>query len=64
MENHAAGGPRNGDRRRVTGGVHAGKSGTVEDLHLSKTGHLTVTIRQEDGIRFKTLAKNLAAPDA
>ncbi len=49
---------RNGDRCRVTAGTHAGKSGVVEDLKLSKTGHATITVRQADGVRFKTLARN------
>ena len=45
---------------RVTGGVHIGKSGTVRDIHTSKSGHVTVTVVQADGERFKTLAKNVA----
>lgn len=48
-----------GDRCRVVAGTHAGKSGTVEDKKLSKTGHLTITVRQEDDVRFKTLARNV-----
>jgi ribosomal protein S4E len=48
----------NGDFCKVVGGTHAGKSGTVEDLNLSKTGHITITVRQKDGVRFKTLGKN------
>jgi ribosomal protein S4E len=51
---------RNGDRCEVVAGTHAGKSGTVEDLKTSKTGHATITVRQADGVRFKTLAKNVA----
>ncbi len=50
---------RNGDHCRVTAGTHAGKSGVVEDLKLSKTGHATITVRQADGLRFKTLARNV-----
>jgi len=44
---------------RVTAGTHAGKSGIVRDLNTSKTGHLTITVVQENGVRFKTLAKNV-----
>lgn len=51
--------PCNGDRCRVAAGTHKGKSGTVEDLNTSKTGALTLTVRQEDGTRFKTLARNV-----
>jgi ribosomal protein S4E len=47
-----------GDYCRVVGGAHAGKSGVVEGSKLSKTGHVTITVRQEDGVRFKTLARN------
>ncbi len=44
---------------RVTGGVHQGKSGTVRDINTSKTGHVTITVVQANGERFKTLAKNV-----
>lgn len=50
---------QNGDVCTVTGGVHAGKSGVVEDRNVSKTGHVTITVRQADGGRFKTLARNV-----
>jgi ribosomal protein S4E len=50
---------QNGDYCQVVGGTHAGKSGTVQDLKSSKTGHMTITVEQEDGVRFKTLAKNV-----
>lgn len=43
----------------VVGGTHAGKRGTVTDIHTSKTGHVTITVVQADGVRFKTLAKNV-----
>lgn len=49
----------NGTRCVVTAGTHKGKSGTVEDLHTSATGAVTITVRQADGDRFKTLAKNV-----
>lgn len=49
----------NGDRCVVTGGSHKGKSGTVGDRNVSKTGAVTITVQQDDGERFKTLAKNV-----
>ncbi len=65
MTNDASAGQvRNGDQCRVTGGAHAGKSGVVEDLQVSKTGHPTITVRQADGTRFKTLARNVVAMSA
>jgi ribosomal protein S4E len=48
-----------GAKCKVIGGVHAGKSGTVRDINTSKTGHVTVTVVQANGERFKTLAKNV-----
>jgi ribosomal protein S4E len=48
-----------GDLCLVTGGTHAGKSGAVRDIKISKTGHVTITVVQKDGERFKTLAKNV-----
>lgn len=50
---------KDGDHCKVIAGTHAGKSGTVQDLNTSKTGHLTLTVLQENGVRFKTLAKNV-----
>ena len=43
----------------VERGAHAGKSGRVEDRKVSKTGHVTITVRQDSGDRFKTLARNV-----
>jgi ribosomal protein S4E len=48
---------------RVIGGSHAGKSGTVADIRTSKTAHVTLTVRQANGERFKTLARNVAVQD-
>jgi len=48
-----------GDYCVVVAGTHAGKSGVVEDKKSSKTGHLTITVRQDNGIRLKTLARNV-----
>lgn len=58
MPDIANGDVANGDQCAVIRGTHAGKSGTVEDWKLSKTGHATITVRQTDGERFKTLARN------
>jgi ribosomal protein S4E len=52
---------RDGDLCSVIGGTHKGKSGTVRDLNLSKTGQLTITVVQTNGERFKTLAKNVTS---
>ncbi len=51
--------PKDGDYCMVTGGTHKGKSGVARDLNISKTGHLTITIVQDNGERFKTLGKNV-----
>jgi ribosomal protein L24 len=50
---------RDGDRCDVIAGTHAGKCGVVADRNVSKTGHVTITVRQDSGICFKTLAKNV-----
>lgn len=50
---------KDGDKCKVIGGTHKGKSGKVTDINLSKTGHLTVTVIQESGVRFKTLGRNI-----
>lgn len=51
--------PKDGDHCLVIGGTHEGKSGTVRDVNTSKMGHVTITVVQADGERFKTLAKNV-----
>lgn len=50
---------KDGSRCKVIGGVHAGKSGIVRDIKTGKTGHVSITVVQADGERFKTLAKNV-----
>lgn len=50
---------KDGDECKVVGGTHAGKSGTVRDINTSKTGHITITVVQKNGVRFKTLGKNV-----
>jgi ribosomal protein S4E len=52
-------GVKNGDHCEVIAGTHKGKSGTVEDWKLSKTGHATITVRMADGDRVKTLTRNV-----
>jgi ribosomal protein S4E len=52
-------GLRDGARCQVVGGTHAGKSGIVRDINTSKTGHVTITVVQSNGDRFKTLARNV-----
>ncbi len=51
--------PKDGDFCEVIAGTHKGKSGIVRDINKSKTGHVTITVVQESGVRFKTLAKNV-----
>ena len=52
---------RDGATCDVIAGTHAGKSGTVRDIKTSKTGHVTITVVQASGVRFKTLARNVVA---
>lgn len=52
---------KNGDQVKVSNGTHAGKSGTVRDLNTSKSGNITLTVVQKDGVRFKALARNVVA---
>ena len=50
---------KDGDQCKVVAGTHAGKAGTVRDINTSKTGHITITVEQKNGIKFKTLGKNV-----
>jgi len=50
---------KNGDFCTVVGGTHKGKSGTIQDINTSKTGHITITVVQQSGDRFKTLGRNV-----
>lgn len=63
MKTQSAGKLVDGAFCKVTGGTHAGKSGTVTDINTSKTGQITITVVQKDGVRFKTLAKNVVVSD-
>jgi ribosomal protein S4E len=49
----------NGDNCEVIAGTHKGRRGTVEDMRTSKTGAVTITVREASGERFKTLARNV-----
>lgn len=59
MKNKTAENLKDGDQCTVIGGTHTGKSGTVRDINTSKTGHITITVEQKNGVRFKTLGKNV-----
>jgi ribosomal protein S4E len=59
MTSTAKGKLKDGARCKVIGGTHVGKTGTVHDIKTGKTGHVSITVRQSNGARFKTLAKNV-----
>lgn len=59
MNSKAGGKLVDGAHCNVVGGTHAGKSGVVRDINTSKTGQITITVVQDSGVRFKTLAKNV-----
>ncbi|ARS40043.1 RNA-binding protein [Sphingobacteriaceae bacterium GW460-11-11-14-LB5] len=50
---------KDGDYCTVVKGTHIGKSGKVSDINTSKTGHITITVEQDNAIRFKTLGRNV-----
>ena len=50
---------KDGATRKVIGGTHKGKSGTVRDINRSKGGNVTITVVQDNGVRFKTLDRNV-----
>ena len=50
---------KDGARCTVIGGTHVGKSGVVRDIKTGKTGHVSITVVQPNGQRFKTLARNV-----
>ena len=58
-KDHPPIGLKDGARCKVTGGTHKGKSGIIRDINTSKTGAVTITVVQANGVRFKTLAKNV-----
>lgn len=59
MFSQSSGALADGTHCQVVGATHAGQSGTVTDINTSKTGNITITLTQKDGVRFKTLAKNV-----
>ena len=59
MASRSSGKLVDGAQCQVVGGTHAGKAGAVTDIKTSKTGHITITVVQKEGARFKTLAKNV-----
>jgi ribosomal protein S4E len=59
MKERSSGEVVDGARCKVIGGVHVGRSGTVRDIKTGKTGHVSITVVQSNGVRFKTLAKNV-----
>ncbi len=64
MKKATSGELKDGAYCAVVGGTHAGKSGTVRDINTSKTGHVTITVEQKNGVRFKTLARNVVVQQA
>ncbi len=50
---------KDGDSCKVISGTHKGKSGKVADINTSKGGNVTITVIQDNGIRFKTLARSV-----
>ena len=63
MKSHAKGKLKDGSTWKVVEGTHAGKSGIVRDVKTSKTGHVTITVVQATGERFKTLVRNVVTKD-
>jgi ribosomal protein S4E len=59
MASRSSGKLVDGAQCQVVGGTHAGKAGKVTDINTSKTGHVTITVVQKNGVRFKTLARNV-----
>lgn len=55
---------KDGDFCRVIGGTQAGEAGTVHDIKTSRTRHVTITVKQKNGIRVKTLATNVVVEKA
>ena len=59
MKGDSPGKLKDGAKCKVIGGTHEGKSGVVRDIKTGKTGHISITVVQSNGERFKTLAKNV-----
>lgn len=50
---------KDGDYCKVITRTHKGKSGIVADINTSKSGNVNITVIQDNGIRFKTLARSV-----
>jgi ribosomal protein S4E len=50
---------KSGDFCKAIAGTHKDKSGFVQDIKTSQTRHITITVLQKNGVRFKTLGKNV-----
>ncbi|MEO6355983.1 MAG: hypothetical protein ABIU77_28270 [Ferruginibacter sp.] len=48
---------KDGDKCKVIGGTPIGKLGIVKDINTSKTGHITITVLQVNGVRLKRLER-------
>jgi ribosomal protein S4E len=59
MKTNVPGTLKDGASCKVIGGTHKGKSGIARDIKTGKTGHVSITVVQANGVRFKTLAKNV-----
>lgn len=59
MKTNPPNAPKDGEHCSVIAGTNKPKSGIVRDINSSATGHVTITVVQADGERFKTLAKNV-----
>ncbi len=59
MKTKSASGLKDGATCKVIGGTHKGKSGIVRDIKTGKTGHVSITVVQANGVRLKTLARNV-----
>jgi ribosomal protein S4E len=59
MKTNVPGKLKDGATCKVIAGTHQGKSGIVRDIKTGKTGHVSITVVQANGVRFKTLAKNV-----
>ncbi|MEK7661554.1 MAG: KOW motif-containing protein [Pseudomonadota bacterium] len=44
---------------KVISGTHKGKTGTISNIKTSKSGEITITVTQANGICFKTLARSV-----
>ena len=59
MKTNVPGTLKDGASCKVIGGTHQGKSGIARDIKTGKTGHVSITVVQANGVRCKTLAKNV-----